>query len=437
MKKLFNMLLKEIDSTLEIEVMKSERFRAKLVMGIILFILISIILRILSNNSEVHPNRLDMFIQNSLRMILVFCIFLSYEIFFHTMIGVLLRNHKKMPLIARYGNAIVETSLPTASLVIFGFFIKPAEILYSPPTYAYMLFILLSVLRLDFKLSLFTGFIAAIEYYIVLFYYYDKLEGVENMPMLYSQRGLAIKGMIFIFGGLLAGLVARQIHLNVVRSINSINEKNQILSIFGQHVSQSVVEKLMSQDQLKDSEMRHVCIMFLDIRNFTAFSESRSPVEVVDYLNSLFSFMIDIINKHHGIINKFLGDGFMAVFGAPFSDGRDCENAMNASKEIFEKIKIYHTSGDKIPTKIGIGLHSGDAVTGNVGSDIRKEYTIIGDVVNLASRLEQLNKEHGTQILFSESVANAIQNYHKIQKLGDVKIKGKSEPVSIYTMLEI
>jgi adenylate cyclase len=175
--------------------------------------------------------------------------------------------------------------------------------------------------------------------------------------------------------------------------------------------------------------------MFLDIRNFTTFSESRTPQEVVAYLNSLFDFMINIVNRNHGIINKFLGDGFMAVFGAPFSNGLDSCNAVNASKEILQKLKEEIEAGSILPTTVGIGLHTGNAVTGNIGSIQRKEYTIIGDVVNLASRIESLNKQFNSQFLISGTVKEAIGDAgNDAVSLGEVIVKGRAEPVEIFKL---
>ncbi len=150
-------------------------------------------------------------------------------------------------------------------------------------------------------------------------------------------------------------------------------------------------------------------MMFLDIRNFTKFAESRQPEEVVNYLNTLFDFMIEIINQNNGIINKFLGDGFMAVFGAPVSDGQDCRNAVNAAMAIIKRLDEEVKAGTIPHTTAGIGIHAGPAVTGNVGSSQRKEYTIIGDVVNMASRIEQLNKQYGSQVLISDEVCKSIE----------------------------
>jgi adenylate cyclase len=145
--------------------------------------------------------------------------------------------------------------------------------------------------------------------------------------------------------------------------------------------------------------------------------------------------MINIVNRNHGIINKFLGDGFMAVCGAPFSDGFDSQNAVKASKEILQKLKEEIEAGTILPTTVGIGLHTGNAVTGNIGSIQRKEYTIIGDVVNLASRIESLNKEFNSQFLISNTVKEALGDAgNDAVSLGKVIVKGRAESVEIFKL---
>ncbi len=119
--------------------------------------------------------------------------------------------------------------------------------------------------------------------------------------------------------------------------------------------------------------------------------------------------MIEIVNRHHGVINKFLGDGFMAVFGAPLSEGDDCLNGVAAAKEILSRVEEEVSRGTVAPTTLGIGLHAGEAVTGSIGSSLRREYTVIGDVVNLAARIEKLNKKFGSQLLISEIVWQALR----------------------------
>ncbi|HEY9840983.1 MAG: adenylate/guanylate cyclase domain-containing protein, partial [Candidatus Sericytochromatia bacterium] len=215
----------------------------------------------------------------------------------------------------------------------------------------------------------------------------------------------------------------------------SQEEKNRVVSMFGQHVSPEVVNKLLSQPAELGTEVRHVCVMFLDIRNFTRFSENTDPEEVVRYLNTLYDFMIEIVNRHHGIINKFLGDGFMAVFGAPLSNGFDSRNAVHAAQEILATLEQAIRTDKIPPTAVGIGLHAGEAVTGNVGSAQRKEYTIIGDVVNVASRIEQLNKQFGSQLLISETVWESLdQAFPDAIPHDPIPIRGRREAIRIYQM---
>jgi adenylate cyclase len=246
---------------------------------------------------------------------------------------------------------------------------------------------------------------------------------------------LICKSFLFLLSGLLAGFIAGEIRETFSKWIRSMEERNEIIHVFGQHVSPAVVNRLLAQKAGMESEVRFVCLMFLDIRNFTTFSETRTPAEVVNYLNTLFEFMIDDINRHNGIINKFLGDGFMAVFGAPLSDGQECRNAVAAAIEIIAKVEELSASGRIPPTRIGIGLHAGEAVTGNVGSPQRKEYTIIGDAVNLASRIEQLNKQFNSQLLVSESVwDNLAERTIEAVALDPIQVKGRQAPVQIFKL---
>jgi adenylate cyclase len=205
--------------------------------------------------------------------------------------------------------------------------------------------------------------------------------------------------------------------------------------MFGQYISAQVVDKLLAQKTEFEGETRHVAIMFFDVRNFTLFSSTRGPQEVVDFLNILFGELIPVVNRHNGMINKFLGDGFMAVFGAPLSDGRDAANAVAAGLEICETVDRMNMEGRLPATRIGIGLHCGEAVTGTVGSRERKEYTIIGDTVNLASRIEQLNKVFGSAFLVSESVyALAGASMAKAERMEAVEVKGKEEKIQTYRL---
>jgi adenylate cyclase len=175
--------------------------------------------------------------------------------------------------------------------------------------------------------------------------------------------------------------------------------------------------------------------MFLDIRDFTSLVEKKEPEEIIAYQNLVFGFMIEIINKHHGVILQFLGDGYMAIFGAPASHGNDCQNAVDAAIEIIRKVNEKTQSGEIPPTKIGIGLHAGNVVTGNVGTSLRKQYSITGNTVILASRIEQLNKKFNSQLLISEEVLHNIKHDGlNLESLGEVDVKGRENPIHIHKL---
>jgi len=241
------------------------------------------------------------------------------------------------------------------------------------------------------------------------------------------------RSLILFVAGLVAGLLARQIKHQLEASLHTVLERDRAVRIFGQYVSPQIADKLLHQPVELGGELRNVCVMFLDIRDFSSYAAGERPEAVMAYLNTLFDFMIDVVNQHQGIVNKFLGDGFMAVFGAPIDDAEQCGHAMRASLEILERLDRLNAAGKIHPTRVGIGLHMGEAVTGNVGSNDRKEYTIIGDVVNLASRLEQATKEFQARLLISEAVRQSLDGAMSgIEDLGPVELKGQPHPARVF-----
>ena len=145
--------------------------------------------------------------------------------------------------------------------------------------------------------------------------------------------------------------------------------------------------------------------------------------------------MIEAVDRHNGIINKFLGDGFMAIFGAPLSDPSASSHAVEAAREILAEIDRRATAGaGGAPLRVGIGLHVGVAVTGNIGSPRRKEFTVIGDIVNLAARIEQLNKEFGSRLLVSASVADSLGPALGDAQLLSAAVKGYADPITVWRL---
>lgn len=208
--------------------------------------------------------------------------------------------------------------------------------------------------------------------------------------------------------------------------------EQKIVKLLSQHVSGDVARQLLMNNTDKPGERCFVCIMFLDIRDFTPMAEKLSPEEIIEYQNNVFGFMIDIVQQHNGTINQLLGDGFMATFGAPVSKGNDCQNAFEASKAILHELKERSQAGLIPKTRVGIGLHAGYVVTGNVGNEQRKQYSVTGNPVIIASRVEQLNKTYKSQLIITEEVFQKLgQPVNLKQPFLEVEVKGRSNPVKI------
>lgn len=356
-----------------------------------------------------------------------------YEWMMRQLFGRYLRKDRPLPWFIRYVNVAIETSVPTLILLAFVYTMDVDLALTSAAILAYFFFIILSALSLDFRLSVFAGVVAALGYAALVLIYRDQLPlGPGEPPE--RKLGYIIRPVFLLFGGIIAGLVAARIRAGILRSLRAAEERRRIVQMFGQHVSPAVVNQLLAQPTGIQSELRDVCILVLDIRGFTAFAEKAPPDAIVNYLNGLWSKAVEIVNRHHGIVNKFLGDGFMAVFGAPLVMGNHCQNAINAARELVADIKRATDSGDIPPTRIGIGLHSGEALVGNIGSTERREYTVIGDVVNVAFRIEQLNKELNSSFLVSESVQETAGKVDRTESSVSLPIRGRNSPVRIYKL---
>jgi adenylate cyclase len=432
---IFNMVSEEqeITKSVDLEILKVERLRALIfaIIALIFAILFPIFTAMNLDSMEIGRK-----VPRKVAEVVILGL-VPFEILIWFVLGHFLKAGKSVPVFWHYIGAFIEIGL-ISILILRAGNVLSVFAMFIPVVFMYFLIIALSGLRLSFSISVFTGSLAAIEYVAVAWYITNNMDKPIVMPeavpplMFFTH---IVKGIMLFMAGLITGIVTDKLKKGFLKSYQTVSEKNKVMNMFGQHVSPEVMEKLLQQKSEMEGEIRSVCVMFLDIRNFTTFSESRSPQEVFTYLNSLFEFMIEIVNRNHGVINKFLGDGFMAVFGAPFSDGGDSQNAVKAAREVIQTLQQEVLSGRIQPTNVGIGLHTGNAVTGNVGSSQRKEYTIIGDVVNLASRIESLNKQFDSQLLISDAVKNAIgKEAADAISLGKVAVKGRLDPVEVFKL---
>ena len=377
-----------------------------------------------------------------LYVIAVIALLLCYELAIRHLIGRWLRQGRSVPAALRYLNAFVETSVPSILIVLVSREINPQYVLQSPLSLLYAVFIVLSTLRLDFRLSVFTGLVAAVEYVALSFAYLGGGSGVmeggaraaagtpfEAPPFYFA------KAAMLLLAGLAAAFVAHQLKRRVGNAYRALQERQRVLSAFGQQVSPTIVEELLRSGTEIASRSSFVCVMFMDIRNFTPLVERKSPEEIVAFQNVVFAEAVEVVNRNHGIINQFLGDGFMATFGAPIAGERDCANALAAAREMVAGIRRLGEEGRIPQIAIGIGLHAGEAVSGNIGSALRKQYSITGNVVILAARIEQLNKTFGSRILVSgEVLAAAGEDAAAATALGPVNVKGREQPIELFRL---
>jgi class 3 adenylate cyclase len=211
---------------------------------------------------------------------------------------------------------------------------------------------------------------------------------------------------------------------------------NKVRSLFGQQVSKEVADEMIESETEIDSKIMDVTVMFLDIRDFTRFADSREPAEVAGFQNTVFGELIDIVREYQGIVSQILGDGIMAVFGAPVATRDHLNNAVKAGYAMINRIKELGDSG-KIPhIKVGIGLNSGKVMAGNVGNEIRKFYSLAGTNVIIAARIEQLNKQFDSQFLVSGSVYEGMElsEYH-VNSLGEIELKGIEKKIPVYRLV--
>ncbi|MDP3958052.1 MAG: adenylate/guanylate cyclase domain-containing protein [bacterium] len=215
-------------------------------------------------------------------------------------------------------------------------------------------------------------------------------------------------------------------------------EQRALKGAFSKYVSPQVLDEILSNPSrvVLGGEEREITVLFSDIRGFTTLSERVSAHELVAILNRYFTLMTGEVQKHGGVLDKYIGDAVMAFWGAPLPDDRQAENALRAAFGMLERLKELNVLLKKekgVEIDIGIGIYTGPAVVGNIGSDQRFDYTAMGDTVNVASRLEGLNKEHGTRLIVGEPTKEKIAADVRWKAIGDVRVKGRNEPVRIYT----
>lgn len=218
-------------------------------------------------------------------------------------------------------------------------------------------------------------------------------------------------------------------------------ERENLKTSFSKFTNRAIAEKAARGELQLGGETRNATIFFSDIRSFTAMSEKLSPQEVVEFLNQYMTRMVECVNRTHGVVDKFIGDAIMAVWGAPETSGSAADDAWNCVKAaLLMRVALFNYNKEriaagKIPMRIGCGINTGSVVAGQIGSNDRMEYTVIGDAVNFASRTESLNKPFATDILITENTWNLVKDKVIVEEMPSVHVKGKEGNVRMFAVI--
>lgn len=222
--------------------------------------------------------------------------------------------------------------------------------------------------------------------------------------------------------------------------IEDISREKRLKNTMSRYMSKAVMERLIdSGEAVLGGTGQDVSVLFSDIRNFTAMSAKLGPRDTVAMLNEYFTEMVDVVFAHDGILDKYIGDAVMAVFGSPFKTDHDADNAVSVANRMMTKLaelNLRRRERGAEAIHIGVGISSGEVIAGNIGSMKRMEYTVIGDRVNLAPRLESANKFYGTQILLSEFTVAELKHPARLRELDRMRVRGRQEPLTIYEALD-
>jgi class 3 adenylate cyclase len=223
-----------------------------------------------------------------------------------------------------------------------------------------------------------------------------------------------------------AVLEKKRLRDEVVRQLAIIRE------VFGRYVPASVAAQIVADQGQLEPALATATILYSDIEAFTSIAETMSPAQVVQMLNEYFPAVIAPVEKYGGIVNQFQGDAMLITFNVPVADSSHADHAVCAALEMQRALDGKRFAGVQLKTRIGIA--TGGVIAGNVGSGERINYTVHGDAVNLAARLEQLNKQHGTRILVSAETVSLLRGNYRVESMGAVSVRGKSAPVEIHAV---
>lgn len=366
-------------------------------------------------------------------VIILWIVFCLFEIMVFLRMNYAIKNNIEIPKRVLFLNIFIEFGLPTLLLYqVIKYDYSLIALEYDGLTF-YFLLLMLTAMHLDFKISFCAGMLASVGYLGVAIWATKYIESANNLPNLLEIYGMRSVGLLM--AGVVAGIVALEIKKRVNSYLKTAKQQQQVELLLGQQLSKSVANELILHNDERFVNKVFGSIMFLDFRNFTSVAENQRPEETIEFQNAIFDPLIRIIEKNNGIIHQILGDGFLASFGIAVKNKNHINDSFNAGIEIVEAISDLKLDNCKLNTKVGIGLHCGEIVTGNIGNEIRKQFSLAGKNVIIAARIEQLNKKFNTQFIVSGRFANLLPCKKQLVNLGKLKLKGLGKKIRLYQVV--
>jgi adenylate cyclase len=343
----------------------------------------------------------------------------------------LLLRFRRFPSWMRYLSSLLDVTLGSVVMLLDAHLNGPTFAIAAGGPALYAVGVALATLRLHRSLCLLAGVDAAVQLVLITELVIRPTASAEVLASGILDPFLTATKAVFLLTVGILGFATVHLMWNFLRDLS---EGDRVRNLLGMHVSEQVVEHLLSGELPEGGQRRAVTLCFTDIRDFTRLSESQPPEETVRLLNLYFGRMCEIVAAHGGLVNKFLGDGMLIIFGAPTSQPDDTRRALLAGQEMVAEAHRMRERGEFPGLRIGVGLHRGEAVVGNVGGAQRQEYTVIGDAVNTASRVQDLTKPLGRALLLTRECREALGDASEaLEPLGTHPVKGRQQPLELFS----
>jgi len=357
---------------------------------------------------------------------------LGYGVYYLVVLTVLRRGWYRSWI--TWLSSTLEVSAATAVALLDAAHLSPAYALTSAPPYIYFLAIACTVLRLNRRLCFYAGTLAAAESAALYLAFRGGLPAdlVQDLPSLSGTVYLQRSGYLFL-AGLLAAASTKTVRRLLATITQALEQRRHLRWLFGRFVSDEVADRILQEGLRTQGELRDVTVLCSDVRDFSAFANRTDPREVVTFLNALFEKQCDIIARHGGRVDKFLGDGLLAIFGDPIALDDHALHAARAALEL-AVLDCQALEAGEAPLRLGVAVHTGSVLVGNLGSSVRLEYAAIGDTVNLAFRIEALNRTFGTSVLISEATRERLGPAVDVRPNDPARVHGWAEPMQTYEL---